>query len=157
MTSRICSWNWLMPLLPSVAEKKTSRSLDLLKSDNIHTAHALNTASCWIVDLSQLYCQRWCGDSQDLSENRYMICCWLPNCKFSFTTFMHCQPENQGAHHTSVNNLLKWHFGCWFLLWFVVWRHQGPFTALCLQHSPRSKNGTYQGKSSTLPGSISQI
>lgn len=45
-------------------QKKIVRSLDSLKSDNIHTAHSLVTACCWIADLSQLYCQWWCGDCQ---------------------------------------------------------------------------------------------
>ena len=35
-------------------------------SDNIHTAHSHIPACCWMADSSQLYCQWWCSDSQDI-------------------------------------------------------------------------------------------
>lgn len=46
-------------------------------------------------------------------------------------------------------------FGSWFLLWYLMWRQRGLFfTASCsqpnVQHSPQSKNSTYQGKRSHI-------
>lgn len=65
------------PLLPSIAQRlgchdqeevaeKISRSLDSLRTDNIHTAHSHIATSCWVADWSQLHCQWWCRNSQDM-------------------------------------------------------------------------------------------